>query len=321
MHDAFISYSTADSAEAYSVRNFLQRGGCTCWMAPDDIPAGSDYAEAIPKAIADCRVFILILSIDAQNSVWVRKELGKAIDKGKTILPFMLSDFKLNDTFDFLLENAQWCYAHKDRNTAMQKMLTAVKGSQGTYSFVPKKPKQPVSQPQPKPSAPKAPPAPKPAAPTPKPTAAPAKKRSADPKVSSKWLYRLVTWGMFWSIAGALIAASMYLSRHTALGDGAIVITALGLPAAIILTIVLHKKDRINRMIRRVKRGNFIGKCLLWLFVGVGIFVALGAIAGLTYLQITGQESLTQDQTAVVAAASGVLSLLITPGWLKKYAF
>ena len=321
MHDAFISYSTADSAEAYSVRNFLRRSGCTCWMAPDDIPAGSDYADAIPKAIADCRVFVLILSVDAQNSIWVRKELDKALDKGKTVIPFMLYDFKLSDSFDFLLGNAQWCYAYRDRNAALQKILTAVKGSQGTYSFVPKKPKQPVSQPQPKPSAPKAPPAPKPAAPTPKPTAAPAKKRSADPKVSSKWLYRMVTWGLFWSITGVLIGVSMYLSMHTAIGDAAVVIAALGLPATIILTIALHKSDRINRMIRRVKRGNFIGKCLLWLFVGVGIFVALGAIAGLTYLQITGQDSLTQDQTAILAAVSGVLSLLITPGWLKKYAF
>jgi hypothetical protein len=47
MHDAFISYSTANSSQAYTVRNYLQRSGCTCWMAPDDIPAGSDYAEAI----------------------------------------------------------------------------------------------------------------------------------------------------------------------------------------------------------------------------------------------------------------------------------
>ena len=88
MRDAFISYSSTDSAEAYAVRNFLQRSGCTCWMAPDDISAGSDYAEAIPKAIADCRTFVLILSPDAQNSNWVRKELGKALDRYDWYLVF-----------------------------------------------------------------------------------------------------------------------------------------------------------------------------------------------------------------------------------------
>ena len=313
MHDAFISYSTADSAEAYSVRNFLQRSGCTCWMAPDDIPAGSDYAEAIPKAIADCRVFILILSIDAQNSVWVRKELGKAIDKGKTILPFMLSDFKLNDTFDFLLENAQWCYAHKDRNTAMQKMLTAVKGSQGTYSFVPKKPKQPVSQP--KPSAPKAPPAPKTAAPKP----AAAKKRSADPKVTSKWLYRLVIWGFFWLVAGLLFGLSMFL--RTKIGDGAYAVVALTIPAVIILTVAFHKSDRFHRMIRNTKNGSFIRKFLLWLVISAGIFMALVIAGGLTYIQITGQETFTRDQTALLAVISGIVSMIVMIPWLKKYAF
>ena len=329
MRDAFISYSTADSAEAYSVRNFLRRSGCTCWMAPDDIPAGSDYADAIPKAISDCRVFILILSVDAQNSIWVRKELDKALDKGKTVIPFMLSDFKLSDSFDFLLGNAQWCYAYKDRNAALQKMLSGVKLTQGTYTYVPNKPKQPAPQPkqptpppQPKPAAPKVtPPPPKTQAPTPKPAAQPAKKRTADPKVTSKWLYRLVVWGCFWTIFGILVGSCMYLSEHTAMGDAAIALAALGMPAEIILMVVFHKKDKINHMIRRVKRGNFIGKFLLWLVVGVGIFVALGAIIGATYLQITDQESLTQDQMVLLAAASGVLSLLITPGWLKKYVF
>lgn len=326
MRDAFISYSTADSAEAYSVRNFLRRSGCTCWMAPDDIPAGSDYADAIPKAISDCRVFILVLSVDAQNSIWVRKELDKALDKGKTVIPFMLSDFKLSDSFDFLLGNAQWCYAHKDRNAALQKMLSGVKLTQGTYTYVPNKPKQPAPQPkqptpppQPKPAVPKAAaPTPRPA---PKPTAAPAKKRSGDPKVSSKWLYRLVTWGCFWAMAGLLLSLSMYLSTHPAMGNGAMVIAGLGIPIAIILTVVFHKKDKINHMIRNAKRGNVIRKFLLWLILGVGIFMVLGPICGLIGTQIVGQESLTQDQTVLLAAVSGVLSLIALSRWLKKYTF
>ncbi|MBQ5866749.1 MAG: toll/interleukin-1 receptor domain-containing protein [Oscillospiraceae bacterium] len=311
MHDAFISYSTANSSEAYTVRNYLQRSGCTCWMAPDDIPAGSDYAEAIPKAITDCRVFILILSVDAQNSNWVRKELGKAIDKGKTVIPFMIRDFKLNDTFDFLLENAQWCYAYQDRNAALQKMLTAVKGHQGAYSY---KPKQ-SAPPQQKSSAPKA------AAPTPKPAANTAKKRSADPKVLSRWLYCLAMWGTFCATVCVLLGISFFLSQRTTIGNGAIAIVAIGIPIAIFLTVMLHKKDKLTVWIRSVKRGNMIQKFLLWLVLGVGIFVVLVIIGGLTYLQLVGQESFTQDNIKLLAVISGALSLGIMSGWLKKFVF
>ena len=311
MHDAFISYSTANSSEAYTVRNYLQRSGCTCWMAPDDIPAGSDYAEAIPKAITDCRIFILILSVDAQNSSWVRKELGKAIDKGKTVIPFMIRDFKLNDTFDFLLENAQWCYAYQDRNAALQKMLTAVKGHQGTYSY---KPKQPAP-PQQKSSAPKA------AAPTPKPAANTAKKRSADPKVLSRWLYCLAMWGTFCATVCVLLGLSFFLSQRTTIGNGAIAIVAIGIPIALFLTVMLHKKDKLTVWIRSVKRGNMIQKFLLWLVLGVGIFVVLVIIGGLTYLQLVGQESFTQDNIKLLAVISGALSLGIMSGWLKKFVF
>lgn len=315
MRDAFISYSTADSAEAYSVRNYLQNSGCTCWMAPDDIPAGSDYAEAIPKAIADCRIFILILSVDAQNSSWVRKELGKAIDKGKTVIPFMRQNFKLNDTFDFLLENAQWCYAYQDRSAALQKMLSAVKLKQGTYSYIPKQPKQPTPPIREKTAAPKA------AASAPIPAAKAVSKRSVDPKVLSKWLYILVIWGMLCSAVGLLLGVSFLLSERTPMGTGAIVLALISIPLSIILIVVLHKKDKINDMIRHVKRGNVIEKFLLWLVMGVGILIALVFVGGLTYLQIMEQDSFTQNQVILLAAISGGLSLVMVCGWLKKYAF
>ena len=70
-----------------------------------------------------------------------------------------------------------------------------------------------------------------------------------------------------------------------------------------------------------MKRGNIIQKFLLWLVLGLGILVALVIIGGLTYLQITGQESFTPDTILVFAVISGVLSLGIMSGWLKKYAF
>lgn len=49
MHDVFISYSSKDFRDALDVRTFLLQGGCTCWMAPDSIPAGPTMPRQFPK--------------------------------------------------------------------------------------------------------------------------------------------------------------------------------------------------------------------------------------------------------------------------------
>ena len=107
MHTVFISYSTKDTAQAETVRNVLESNAIPCWMAPRDIPGGSNYTKEIPIAIRGCQVFVLILSENSQNSHWVLKELDAAVNAGKVILPFMLEDCQLNGECNFLLTGAQ----------------------------------------------------------------------------------------------------------------------------------------------------------------------------------------------------------------------
>lgn len=321
MRDAFISYSSTDSAEAYAVRNYLQRSGCTCWMAPDDISAGSDYADAIPKAIADCRTFVLILSPDAQNSNWVRKELGKALDKGKTVIPFMIRNFKLNDTFDFLLENAQWCHAYTNRDAALTKMLAAVKAQQGTYRYTPQSTATPPRQTTPPPKQTTA--APKAAATAPRSSSPQARPRPTTTVFSSaktvpKLMYGLMVWGLFCSITLLLGLLCFFLSEHTGMGTHAFWILGIGMWAAIFLLIAGHKNDRIYDGILSAKRNHFARKLLLWLILTVGIFFTLVVIGGMTYLQIANQDSFTPDQIALLAVCSGVASLAMLIRWLRN---
>lgn len=317
MRDAFISYSTIDSADAYSVRNFLQRNGCTCWMAPDDIAAGSDYAEAIPRAITDCRTFVLIFSPDAQNSTWVRKEVDKALDKGKTVIPFMLRNFKLNDTFDFLLGNAQWCYAYSDRDAALKKLLDAVKDQQGSYRYIPNAAATPPKQTTTTPKA--AYTAPKSTVKTAKPRSI--TRKSMDSKVISRILNIFTAWGAFWSVTGLLAALSYFLSLHTAMGSGAFSIMGIGMLISLILLIKVCKNGLIDDAISAVQQGNFVLKFLLWLVISVGILVLFVIIGGLTYLEVNGYDSFTPVEMTYLAAASGILSLAMVIGWLKKYCF
>ena len=128
MKEVFISYSTIDAINAETVRNILEKNGLSCWMAPRDIPGGSNYTKEIPIAIRNCKVFVLILSKNAQSSQWVLKELDSAVNCGKVILPFMLEECILNDEFNFLLTGTQRYAAYQKKAEALETLISRIRG-------------------------------------------------------------------------------------------------------------------------------------------------------------------------------------------------
>lgn len=127
MRQVFISYSSKDQPQAEAVRNVIEQNGISCWMAPRDIPGGSNYTKEIPTAIRECQAFVLMLSQNAQNSHWVLKELDSAVNEGKIILPFQLEDITLTDEFNFLLTGAQRYDAYQKKSEAMQLLISRIK--------------------------------------------------------------------------------------------------------------------------------------------------------------------------------------------------
>ena len=127
MHSIFISYSSKDLAQAETVRDILEKNHLSCWMAPRDIPGGSNYTKEIPIAIRSCQVFVLILSENSQSSHWVLKELDAAVNCGKVILPFMLEDCQLNDEFNFLLTGAQRYAAYQKKAEALEALILRIR--------------------------------------------------------------------------------------------------------------------------------------------------------------------------------------------------
>lgn len=123
----FISYSSRDSAAACAVRSMLEANGVKCWMAPESIPMGGDYANAIPLAIENCSVFLLILSENAQASKWVPKELDLAITFDKRVIPFQIDDGLMTRPFNFRLTNIQRIEAYRDLADAYEKLLSRIR--------------------------------------------------------------------------------------------------------------------------------------------------------------------------------------------------
>lgn len=103
----FISYSSKDSKIVEKLVAMLKEAGISYWKAPEMIPAGSNYAREIPRAIAQCQVFLLVISPYSQESIWVEKEIDCAINDRKTIVPLKLTEDDLSDMFRFYLNNVQ----------------------------------------------------------------------------------------------------------------------------------------------------------------------------------------------------------------------
>lgn len=126
--DVFISYSSLDYEEAQIIRGVLETNGISCWMAPESIPIGSDYTKEIPAAITGCRIFLLILSDNAQRSKWVPLELDRAYNSGKIILPFVIKNCALTDDFNFMLARTQRINAYFKKSEALNTLVNEIHG-------------------------------------------------------------------------------------------------------------------------------------------------------------------------------------------------
>ena len=107
LKSVFISYSSKDIKYIGKLTRMLDKMGISYWIAPDQIPAGSNYAREIPNAIKNCEVFLLVLSKSSQESIWVEKELDSAIYYRKKVIPFQIDSAPLNDLFRFYLSTVQ----------------------------------------------------------------------------------------------------------------------------------------------------------------------------------------------------------------------
>ena len=98
----FISYSTKDWTTAHRIRGRIEKNGVPCWMAPRDIPAGTNYAYIIEQAIARCGIFLVLLSESSAQSVWVHKEIlfaqGRLQQKNRFHAAWLSKPFDLEKT-------------------------------------------------------------------------------------------------------------------------------------------------------------------------------------------------------------------------------
>jgi adenylate cyclase len=107
-HDVFLSHAAADRAAALAVLDGLERAGIRCWIAPRDVPAGSEYGQEIVDAVKGCRVFVVIFSSNANSSPHVRREVERAVSSDRSIVPFRVENIMPTGAMEYCLGGTHW---------------------------------------------------------------------------------------------------------------------------------------------------------------------------------------------------------------------
>jgi hypothetical protein len=105
---AFISYASEDEAVATTISAFLERNGVSCWIAPRDVRPGADYATEIIDGIETSAVFVLALSEHANDSLFVKREVERAVSKGKPIFPVRVREVLPSKSLELFISSAEW---------------------------------------------------------------------------------------------------------------------------------------------------------------------------------------------------------------------
>lgn len=107
-HDVFISYSSKDKSLGDAVCAGLEARGIRSWIAPRDSVPGKAYSGQLYKAIQSAKVFLILLTKNANLSDHVLREVELAIQSGAIIIPFRTQDVPLSDNLKYYLSDVHW---------------------------------------------------------------------------------------------------------------------------------------------------------------------------------------------------------------------
>lgn len=105
--DIFISYSRRDQEFVTRLASDLHNRVAGVWFDQSAIQLGQKWHDEIVEGIRDCKAFILVLSPDAVESRYVREEVNKALELGKSIFPVIYRPAKWSGEFESLIRDIQ----------------------------------------------------------------------------------------------------------------------------------------------------------------------------------------------------------------------
>lgn len=121
--EVFVSYASLDKKIAHDLVAYLENKNINCFIAPRDVDPGMPYASNLMHAIDHCNVIILIASNAMNKSEHVLNEVDVITAKKKTLIPFFIEDFEMNDDFRYYLGRTQRIIAYPEMTSSYYSKL------------------------------------------------------------------------------------------------------------------------------------------------------------------------------------------------------
>jgi hypothetical protein len=102
----FLSYAAADSAYAHKLHYILSQRLNLRIFTDKALSAGEDWKSKLKNELAQCDIFVVLLSPNSVQSAWVLQELGAAWMLEKPILP-IVTDSQVLTRIPVELRNVQ----------------------------------------------------------------------------------------------------------------------------------------------------------------------------------------------------------------------
>ena len=93
--EVFLSHSDNDREFVTHLANVIRNHGIPAWYSRTDIVGAQQWHDEIGRALNRCDWFVVILSPNAVESRWVKRELLFALDQshfGERIIPLLYRD-------------------------------------------------------------------------------------------------------------------------------------------------------------------------------------------------------------------------------------
>src|SRR5262249_40135481 len=108
----FVSYSSPDQAKADQIRQALEFAGITCWIAPRDLAAGTQWGAGIVDAINECEAVLVVFSAAANGSPQVARGMELAVSKRRPLIPVRVADDQPTNDMQYFLGVSHWFNAY-----------------------------------------------------------------------------------------------------------------------------------------------------------------------------------------------------------------
>jgi len=124
----FVSYSSPDAAKANLIREALEDHDISCWIAPRDLAAGTQWGAGIVQAIQSSEAVVVVFSDAANRSPQVAREMELAVSNRKPLIPIRVADAMPTDDMQYFLGVSHWFNAYAMPIEAyLPDIVTAVK--------------------------------------------------------------------------------------------------------------------------------------------------------------------------------------------------